>query len=77
MSDVTNELLLEVLKRMQGDLSTIKDGQKEIRTEMSALRGHMLAIQTDINNMYAKLATTEVRLDRIERRLDIVNEPAH
>jgi predicted nucleic acid-binding Zn-ribbon protein len=75
MADVTNELLLEVLKRMQADLGALKDGQKEIRNEIAAVRGHVVAIQTDISNIYTKTATSEVRLDRIERRLEIIDAP--
>jgi hypothetical protein len=39
------------------------------------MRQHMTAIQGDVNNIYVKVANVESRLARIERRLDIVDEP--
>ncbi|MEI5663797.1 hypothetical protein WBO78_02530 [Bosea sp. CCNWLW174] len=76
MTEVTNELIYEVLKRIQGDTAALREGQTEIRTELAAMRGHMLAIQTDVANIYGKLASHDVRLDRIDNRLNLISEPA-
>jgi hypothetical protein len=73
--NVTNELLFEVLKKMQTDIGLIKEGQREGRVEMAALRGHLLAVQTDVANIYSKVAGVELRLEHIERRLEIITEP--
>ena len=70
MAEVTNDLLYEVSKRLQSDMSDLKLGQQEIRVEIGALRGHMNAVQQDVANLYAQSARLEVRLDRIERRLE-------
>ncbi len=43
---------------------------------MTALRGHMHAMEKDVNNLYEKSAGIDVRLDRIEKRLDLIGEPA-
>lgn len=75
MSEVTNELMFEVLKAMQKDLRDVKTGQTELREEFGAMRGHMLAMQRDIANIYDVLGRHEVRLDRIEKRLEL-HEPA-
>jgi hypothetical protein len=39
------------------------------------MRQHMTAVQADTNNIYVKVAHVESRLERIERRLDIIDEP--
>lgn len=75
MTEVTNELIYKVLKRIQGDTAALREGQTEIRTELAAMRGHMLAIQTDVANC-GKLASHDVRLDRIDNRLNLISEPA-
>lgn len=75
MAEVTNELMYEVLKQLQADTASLKLGQTEIKGELQALRGHVVAIQQDIHNIYATLVRHETRLDRIERRLELV-EPA-
>jgi hypothetical protein len=76
VAEVTNELLLEVMKRVQHGLEPLQDGQKDIRNELQAMRGYLNATQADIANIYGKLAGLELHLERIERRLDIIHEPA-
>ena len=71
MAEVTNELIYEVMKSIQTRLGNLDDGQREIKSELQALRGHMLAMQTDISNLYAGQAKVELRLGRIERRLEL------
>ena len=72
MADVTNDLLHEVLKQVQARLGNIEDGQREIKSELQALRGPRLPVQQDVSNVYAIQAKLELRLERIERRLDLV-----
>jgi hypothetical protein len=71
VTDVTNELVYECLKRMQADISTLKEGQKEIKAEIGAMGGTVVSMQQDIHNIYGVLARHDERLDRIERRLDL------
>src|SRR5436305_1044714 len=76
MAEVTNELIYEVLKGTQPRLANIETGIVEVKTELQAVRGHLLAIQTDVANLYAGQANVEVRLSRIERRLELTDAPA-
>jgi hypothetical protein len=76
MAEVTNELIYEVLKRLQNDVGLLKDGQREMNGQLQAMREHMLATQKDITNVYDRLVGFELRLERIERRLDLIQEPA-
>jgi hypothetical protein len=76
MAEVTTELMYEVLKQMQSDLVALKEGQRETNSALNAIRIHMVAMQQDIQNIYAMLARHETRLDRIERRLEIAESPA-
>ena len=77
MAEVTNELIYEVLRSMQERLSRLENGQTEIKSELNAMRGHMLATQQDVANIYITLVRHETRLDRIDRRLELREpEPA-
>lgn len=76
MPEVTNELIYEVIKSVQSRLGNLEEGQRDIREELRAIRGHLLATQTDIANVYLILERHELQLRRIEKRLDIVDEPA-
>lgn len=71
MAEVSNELIYEILKAMQADIRLLKDGQGEIKQELIAVRGTMVSMQQDINNIYGILARHDERLDRIERRLEL------
>lgn len=79
MADVTNELIHEVLKRIQHDISEMRQDLRETKVEVNAIRGHLLAIQGDTSNLYGILARQDQRLDRIERRLELreLAEPQH
>jgi hypothetical protein len=71
MADVTNELMYEVLKSMRSDIAAMKEGQRETNAALNAIRIHMVGLQQDVQNIYATLTRHEIRLDRIERRLEI------
>ena len=71
MAEVTNELLYEILKAVQASVRKVEDGLSEVKQELIAIRGTMVSMQQDINNIYGILARHEVRLDRIERRLEL------
>lgn len=71
MAEVTNELMYELMKRMNARFDKIDFSISELKNEMGAMRGTMIAIQQDIGNIYGVLARHETRLDRIENRLEL------
>jgi hypothetical protein len=76
MAEVSSDLILEILKGLQRDLAEVKGGIGELKTELSAVRGHLISMQQDIHNIYAVMGRHEVRLDRIDARLDLSTAPA-
>jgi archaellum component FlaC len=76
MADVSNELIYEVLKAVQRGQGNIEAAIGEIRNELVAIRMHSLGTQTDIKNIYETMAQLDTRVERIEKRLDMVGEPA-
>ncbi len=71
MADVTNELMYELMKRVQADISDIKLGQRELKSEVNAMRGAMISLHQDMHNIHTALARHDLRLDRIETRLEL------
>ena len=71
MAEVTNELIFEVLKSLQADVRLLKDGQGEIKQELISIRGQLVAVNQDINNIYGILGRHDERLGRIEQRLEL------
>lgn len=68
---VTNELMYELLKRVHKDTSDLKIDMSGVKTEITNLRGAMVAMQSDIHHIYFRLDRVENRLDRIENRLEL------
>ena len=71
MAEVSNELIFEVLKQMQQRLDRVDPKIDEIKSELNALRGHQISMLQDFQNVYAILARSDMRLDHIERRLEL------
>ena len=71
MAEVTNDLISEVLKDLQSDIRLLKDGQEEIKQELILVRGHMISVQQDTQNIHGILARHDDRLDRMEKRLEL------
>lgn len=76
MTEVTIEPMFEVLKRLQSGLDKIDENTRATSSQFQAIRDHMLVTQKDIGNIYTKLVGQDLRRDRIERRLDLISEPA-
>lgn len=71
MAEISGDLIYEMLKRIQSDISGLKDGQRELKAEVNALRGTVISVQQDVHNIYGMLGRTEQRLERIETRLEL------
>ncbi len=72
MAEVTNELIYEILKQLQPDMAGVKETLRETNASLNAIRIHLLGVHQDIQNIYATLSRNDAGLDRIERRLEIV-----
>jgi len=71
MADITNDLVYELLKRVHADIADLKLGQREIKAEVNAMRGAVVVLHQDIHSLHTTLARHELRLDRIEHRLEL------
>jgi predicted nucleic acid-binding Zn-ribbon protein len=71
VNDVSSELMFELLKRIQNDLSSLKDGQKDMRQDMLSLRNQFHLLQGDVNTMRGSIVHIDDRLERIENRLEL------
>ncbi len=71
MAEVSADLVFEMLKRMQADISNVKESVRELRQDNISIRSQLHTMQGDINNLRASVGHIEMRLDRIENRLDL------
>ncbi len=72
MTDEVENLVWEHLKPIQAELARIRDEQGTHGAELSAIRQVQGAHTTLLNQCVEDIATVRTRLDRIERRLDLV-----
>jgi tetrahydromethanopterin S-methyltransferase subunit G len=75
MAEVSNELIFEVLKQVQQRLDRVDHKVDELKSELNAIRGHQLSMQQDVHNVYGILGRYDMRLERIERRLELSEAP--
>jgi regulator of replication initiation timing len=72
VTEVDN-LAPERLKRVQAQMSRFEDKLNEVAADMRGIKQHMAAFMTSEANQDAAIASLQVRLDRIERRLDLID----
>ena len=72
MNDKVEHLILEHLRAMRADMSSIKDEMTGMRGEMIVMRQHMGALLTSQTLQDTEIASIKIRVDRIEKRLDLV-----
>ncbi len=73
MIEHVENLILEHLKAIRSDISIIKMQIGELTARVTSLENHVAIIVGDILRMNARFDQLEVRIDRIERRLDLVH----
>ena len=54
-------------------MAKLADWMQNMSTEMTAMRHHLFGAITTQNHDHVDLAEVKVRLDRIEKRLDLVD----
>jgi hypothetical protein len=71
MAEVTNELMYEILKKLQTRIDGDEHAIVEPLNGQNAIRGYIASMQSDMTNVYGILTRIDQRLDRIERRLEL------
>ncbi len=71
MAEIEN-LVLDILRRLQSDMTDLKHGQRSIRDELIGVRQQLHVMQGDNLRSEQEVAGILVQLDRINIRLDLV-----
>jgi tetrahydromethanopterin S-methyltransferase subunit G len=67
------DLILEVLKRIQADVAETRRKVDSIEMRLSAHDDHLRGLMTSSVGIQGELNQLNGRVDRIERRLDLVD----
>ena len=68
-----DNLVLEHLRAIRGELAKMGDWMHTTSVEMTAIRQHLAGVVTIQEHDHGDIAAIKGRLDRIERRLDLVD----
>ena len=71
MSEVTNELMYEVLKEVRKDVSDLKQMRGEMREGFASIKGYMASFLKDQSILENRIAELEEEMDRVKRRLEL------
>ncbi|KPF44194.1 hypothetical protein IP76_11825 [Rhizobium sp. AAP43] len=71
MAEVTNELIFELLKKLNHRFDKVDFAIGELRADNQTMRAQLHALQGDVNNLRATIGHFESRLDRIDNRLEL------
>ncbi len=73
MAKITNELIYEVLKKIQNDVADLKKGQRDLKDGQISLQEGLHSIRGDIIRQERAIASLELDVERIKTRLDIAD----
>ena len=71
MAEIDGSLIFELLKSIQSRLDRMDLTLGKVKSELGFIRGHLIATESDVKNIYGVLARQDDRLEHIERRLDL------
>ncbi|MBC2773875.1 hypothetical protein H6M51_13500 [Rhizobium sp. AQ_MP] len=71
MNEKVENLILEHLRIMRTDISSLKEEMVGMRSEMPAMKQYMAGFMTDEARQDGEIAELKLRLDRIEKRLEL------
>lgn len=74
MTEVTNDLMYEVLKEIRADVSDLKKLRSETREGFASMRGYMASFLKDQSILETRLAELESEMDMVKRRLDLTDD---
>ncbi len=70
MAEATNELLLSVLRQVQGDLTEIRKDVSGIRGEMADMRSDMKDIDQKVDGLTVMFALLAGHVHHVEQRVE-------
>lgn len=71
MGHEPDNLVIEILRRMQADMSDLKEGQRTTNRRLAAIEAHMAGFHSSLATHSDDIDHLKDRIGRIERRLDI------
>jgi septal ring factor EnvC (AmiA/AmiB activator) len=75
MTEPNYELIRDILRNLQADVSELKKMRHEMREGFASIRSHLVAMKTDHGMLERRLMDAEIDIDRVKTRLDLNDDP--
>ncbi len=72
MNEKVESLVLEQLRQIRSEMAKMADYMHTLQAEMTAMRQSLASIRTLQDHDHGDIAALKLRVERIERRLDLV-----
>ena len=76
MAEEPHDLVLEHLRVIRADVATLRDDVREMRTRQAAVEDMFSFLVSAVTRMQHSLDRLTDRVERIEKRLGLVDQPA-
>jgi hypothetical protein len=73
MTEQVENLILDYLRAMRSDIALIKEDIRELKLRVGALEQYVANLVGDVFRMNARMGRFDERLERIERRPELVH----
>ena len=73
MNENVENLVLEHLRSIRGDMAKMADYMHTMQAEMTAMRQSLASLRTLQDHDHGDIAALKIRVERIEKRLDLVD----
>jgi predicted nuclease with TOPRIM domain len=76
MNDTTESLVVEILRKLQGEMSIMREDIRDIKVRLSSIEARLAHAHGDYATQSLRIDRLEDRLSRIEHRLDLNDQPS-
>lgn len=66
-----DSLVLDILRAIRADVSTIKADLRDVKMRLSSMEQHMLGQQMEVSRHSSRFDEVDVRIERLEKRLEL------
>jgi archaellum component FlaC len=70
---ITNELMFEVLKKIQAQVALVREDMDSIKARLTSIDTRLGVVHTDMANQSERLDRLESRMARVETRLELAD----
>ncbi len=74
MTEITNDLIYEVLKNFQESMGLMRGDVDNIKTRLTSIDTKIGLVHTDMAHLSDRMDKIELRMGRVETRLNLTDE---